>query len=212
MIESSPDSRLVERLVEGAESAAQQLDREYRARLSRKVANELNTRFRRREDPEDVVQSVLRTFCRRAAAGEFELRDADALWNLLQEITRKKILKHVEYHRAQKRDILSEENAEHENIPEESLSADARLLGDVLEAVLNEESQSSPDSEIMQLQLFGYSIEEIVSIILSDLPAPYPRILQLRLQGRTEHEIAAELECGREAIRYRLKRICERLQ
>ena len=56
------------------------------------------------------------------------------------------------------------------------------------------------------------SVAEIIDTVLSRLESPFPEILQLRLQGRTEHEIAAELGCGREAVRYRLRRICDELR
>ena len=63
----------------------------------------MNRRYRRREDPEDVVQSVFRTFFRRDSRGEYEIDNDEALWGLLRHIVRLKILTHVEYHEAKKR-------------------------------------------------------------------------------------------------------------
>ena len=86
---------------------------------------------------------------------------------------------------------------------------EARLLGDVLEAVLAR--LEPPEPEVLRLQLYGYTIAEIVEIVLEGLDSPYPEILQLRLQGHTETQIADRLNCGREAVRYKLKRIRQRL-
>ena len=69
---------------------------QYRARLCQLVEREMNRRFRRKEDPEDVVQSAFRTFYRRNAKGEFHIDSSVDLWRLLETITRHKILKHVE--------------------------------------------------------------------------------------------------------------------
>ncbi len=170
----------------------------------------MNARYRRREDPEDVVQSVFRTFFGRAALGQYQVAHNGALWKLLTQITRRKILKHVEYHRAQKRDVAQEfplsEDAPHEHA--ESL-ADARLLGDALECVLR--GLLSPEPEIYRLQLHGYTVAEIIETVLNGLDTPYAEILQLRLQGHTEDDIATRVGCGREAVRYRLKRLSQRL-
>ena len=202
--------QFLEKLAAGTESAAYELDCRYRSRLCALVAREMDRRFRRREDPEDVVQSVCRTFFRRAAKGEFQVENLDCLWALLKKITRRKILKHVAKHRAKGRDIDKEEYADDAQLPGRAPTMqEARLLGDVLEIVLA--GLEPPEPEILRLQLYGYTIAEILEIVLGGLDSPYPEILQLRLQGHTETQIATTLGCGREAVRYKLKRLRERL-
>lgn len=132
------------------------------------------------------------------------------MWRLLQKIARRKILKHIEYHLRDKR------TPERERYEMDDLLADkppgageARLLGDVLEAVLARLDPLEP--EVLRLQLFGYRIAEIVEIVIEGLDSPYPEILYLRLQGQTETQIADKLGCGREAVRYKLRRIQQRL-
>ncbi len=207
---SDSESAFHQRVLAGSESAAGDLDRRFRQRLCALVEREMNERFRRREDPEDIVQSVFRTFFRRAAKGEFQVEHSGALWKLLQHITRRKILKHAEYHLRHRR------TPERERYEMDDLLADrppgareARLLGDVLEAVLARLEPLEP--EILRLQLFGYSIAEIVEIVIEGLDSPYAEILHLRLQGQTETQIADRIGCGREAIRYKLRRIQQRL-
>jgi RNA polymerase sigma-70 factor (ECF subfamily) len=197
-------------VVAGTESAADELDSRYRQRLCALVEREMNQRFRRREDPEDVVQSVFRTFFRRTARGEFTIEHPGALWRLLRQIARRKILKHGEYHGAERRHPDKEDRVEVEQLAARSTTAsEARLLGDVLEAVLA--GVQPLESGVFRLQLCGYTIREIVDIVIGTLERPYPEILQLRLQGHSENEIAQKLGCGREAVRYRLKRMTERL-
>ena len=89
-----------------------EFDGQYRERLCHLVAREMDRRFRSKEDPEDVVQSAFRTFFRRNAQGEFHVDSSVDLWRLLETITRRKILKHVEKLGAGKRSPKREEYAE----------------------------------------------------------------------------------------------------
>jgi len=194
----------------GTDSSAEELDRQYRQQLCRLVEHEMNQRYRRREDPEDVVQSVFRTFFRHAAQGKFHIENSAALWGLLRRITRRKILKHVEHFEAEKRNPRREEYGEADQlVGPRAETPEAGLLGEVLENVLD--GLEPIDSGILRALLFGCSIAEVVEKIVSDLEPIYCRVLALRLQGLTETEVSNELGIGREAVRYRLRRICERL-
>ena len=93
----------------GTDSGAEMLDQQYRAKLCALVEREMDHRLRQREDPEDVVQSVLRTVIRRAAKGEFHIDGGGQLWRLLATITRRKMLKHVTKIKAKKRSPEKEE-------------------------------------------------------------------------------------------------------
>jgi RNA polymerase sigma-70 factor (ECF subfamily) len=86
--DSQPSARdIAARLKAGADSASPEIDEEYRGRLCQVVQREMNQRFRRKEDPEDVVQSAFRTFYRRNALGEFRIDSSGDLWGLLETIT-----------------------------------------------------------------------------------------------------------------------------
>jgi len=101
---SSKSSQRLLRRVEGATaSGAEELNRKYRHKLEKLAERGMDPKLRRREDPEDVVQSVLRTVFRRAAQGELQFDHSGALWRLLETVTRHKILKHAEYHKAKRR-------------------------------------------------------------------------------------------------------------
>jgi RNA polymerase sigma-70 factor (ECF subfamily) len=89
----SEEDEFLDRASHGNPSAAAELDHRYRQRLCRLVQRAWDYGIQQREDPEDVVQTVLRTYFRRAARGEFQIADSSDLWALLAKITRRKILK-----------------------------------------------------------------------------------------------------------------------
>lgn len=189
----------------------EEIDNQYRRRLCSLVEREMNARYRRREDPEDVVQSVFRTFFRRVAGGEYQVEDPNALWALLKTITRRKILRHVEYHGAEKRRLDAESSQEADSESQDDASnAEARLLGAVLETVLN--GLEPPEPQVLSLQLNGYTISEIVDIVRQGLDDPYLQILQMRLQGLKYAEISENVGLTQEQVRYRIERIIERLR
>ena len=97
----------------------------------------MSRRFRRLEDPEDVVQSAFRTFFRRNARGEFHFDSSADLWRLLATITRRKILKHVERLGAGKRDPGREVHAEGDELSgREPTPEEAALAADLMEKAL----------------------------------------------------------------------------
>ena len=83
MTDSPHEEGIAARLNAGANSAAFELDERYRTQLCRLVEREMDRRLRRKEDPEDVVQTAFRTFYRRNAKGEFHIDSSVDLWRLL---------------------------------------------------------------------------------------------------------------------------------
>ena len=143
----------------------------------------MSRRFRRLEDPEDVVQSAFRTFFRRNARGEFHFDSSADLWRLLATITPRKILKHVERLGAGKRDPGREVHAEgDEPSGREPTPEEAALAADLMEKVL------------------------------ADFNETYAEILHLRLHNCTEREIAEAMGCNRNLVRVKLDRIRRRLK
>ena len=66
--------------------------------------------MRRRVEPEDVVQSVYRSFFQKAEADRYVLEKTGDLWKLLATITVSKVRGQVEFHTAQKRGVYTEES------------------------------------------------------------------------------------------------------
>lgn len=176
------DGNLPERLLVGSSSAAGELDQRYRGRLCSLVERELGQRFRRRLDPEDVVQSTLRSFFQGVKKGEFRIDHSAALWRLLEEMTLIRVQRRIEKETAARRNPNAEAYDQTQIMRgTEPTPAEAAMVADLIEANL------------------------------AGLNSPYPEILRLRLEGHTESQIAQTLRCGRQAVHYRLERIRERM-
>ncbi len=183
MVDSQPDAKEIAARPKAAGLAPPEIDEHYRGRLCRLVEREMNRRFRRKEDAEDVVQSAFRTFYRRSALGEFQIDSSGELWYLLETITRRKILKRVEKLAAGKRDAKREEYPE----------------GDGLQGRLPTPEEAAIAADLMEKALAG-------------LDETYVQVFHLRLQKCTEEEISAKLGSTRTIVRTKLNRIRVRLK
>lgn len=103
--EAPSDSELLNQLKSGDDCAATALYRRYAERLLKLAQVHTGPGLARRLEAEDVVQSVFRTFFRRAADGHYSLPDGDELWKLFLVISLNKIRKKSDYNRAAKRDV-----------------------------------------------------------------------------------------------------------
>jgi RNA polymerase sigma-70 factor, ECF subfamily len=155
------DHHLMERLHEGDRDAATLIYVRYAERLlsvaRRNTPADLRTRF----DPEDVVQSVFRTFFRRAASGAYAVPEGEELWKLFLVIALNKIRRLGTFHRADKRDVtrtggLDAPALEHEApLAEESL----RLLEMAIEEILERCPQHA--RQMVRLRIEGCDVAEI---------------------------------------------------
>src|SRR5262245_57321577 len=96
---------LMARLTAGDDEAAAAVFQRYAQRLIALAHSRLDEAARHKEDPEDVVQSVLRSFFTRHRGGQFHLADWDGLWSMLALITVRKCVNRIEYLRAECRDV-----------------------------------------------------------------------------------------------------------
>ncbi len=99
------DSELLDQIQQGDDCAATALYKRYADRLLRLAEVQTGAGLAKRIEAEDVVQSVFRTFFRRAATGHYALPDGDELWKLFLVIALNKIRKKSDFHRAAKRDV-----------------------------------------------------------------------------------------------------------
>jgi len=173
---------LHERIVAGSSTAAGEAFRKYYEQLWWLVKQQMSPQLRRREEPDDVLQSAFRSFFRGIVEKGYRIDHSGALWSLLAEITHKKLLKHAEYYNAAKRDPRPE-------VPTHELNL---FAGD------------PAPSEVA-------AVVELIEQVLDGLDPLYGEVLHLRLQGCTGTEIAEKLGCTREVVRHRLRRIRERL-
>ena len=124
--------------------------------------NHLSARIRCREDEEDVLQSMYKSFCIRQRRGDFDLANRDELWNLLVRITLRKARNAANRQLQGKRDVRRED-AEEADRPGEDASgtildqidsdgptpAEAALLNEALERRL----QMLNDPDLRQIAL-----------------------------------------------------------
>src|SRR3954468_17895002 len=90
------------------EDAAGRIWARYLDDLLSLARRQLAPRVRRREDEQDVVQSMYKSFCARQQRGQYELSDRKDLWQLLVAITENKARSTSARHGRQKRDIRRE--------------------------------------------------------------------------------------------------------
>ena len=180
---SDPTKRWVQGFRDGDPDLIAEFWNEYEVRLRRLAERNLGQQIRRRVGSEDVVQSVFRTFLRRAHQDEFELTDRQSLVALLSTITLNKIREKVRYHTRQKRGIDQERY----------LDVIADLAG----------KETTPDETAA-----FHEVEEMIS----DFNEDEQHIIQLRLENYTHQEIAQRLHCSERTVRRLVNRIRKRLE
>jgi len=170
MTSEVPFSELMRRLSGGDEDAARALFDAFARRLVCLAATRLPRALAAKVDPEDVVQSVFRSFFARYADARFTLEGWDNLWTVLTVLTVRKCGHRLRHFRADRRDIQREsppvaapstsqegwEAAAPEPTPSEAL-----LLSETLEEVLR--GLKPAQRPVVELRLQGYTIEEISS-------------------------------------------------
>ena len=183
-IDSLPDEVLVERCRSGDDAAAAELFNRYVNRLMGVARNRLGERMNARLDPEDVVQSVFRTFFTRLKKDQFEFEANDDLSKLLVRITLHKTLRQIAYHRAARRDPS-----------QETLQGDLSRH-DILQVMTKDPTPETVVTFVDQLDHF-----------LARLDPDEQQILTLRLQGHSSEEIAKELNTYDRKVRRVLERV-----
>ncbi len=170
MPDPAEDRYLVDLFRRGDQDAAREIVDRYLDRLLTLARRRISQRLASRVDPEDIVQSVFRTFFVRLKEGQFVFQDQDDLCKLLMRITLHKTLRQVAYHKAAKRDpSLETPQGSHHS---EQLSA----LFD------QEPTQEATVTFLDQLEHF-----------LTQLRPQEREILEMRLQGFSNEEIAKKL-------------------
>src|SRR4051794_1021719 len=100
--------RLITGLRQGDALIVREFCDQYAGALQKLAGRHMTAALQRRLDPEDVVQSVCRTFLRRVQVGQFRLADSESLWQLLCAITLTKVREQTRFHLRQKRGLCQE--------------------------------------------------------------------------------------------------------
>lgn len=159
------DRSLLEKLQRGQDSAATQLYVRYANRLRALASAQCSPKLASRVDPEDIVQSVFRTFFRRAVEGHYEVPKGEELWKLFLVIALNKIRATGAYHTAAKRDARATASGEaFTKAVDETAGKDEQALA-VLRMVIDEILTKLPESQrqIIELRIEGYEVGEIAA-------------------------------------------------
>jgi len=175
---------LIERCRQGDQAAARQLFDAYVERLLPLARRRISQRLASRVDPEDVIQSVFRTFFARLKDDQFSIHDQNDLFRLLVRITVHKALRQVAHHKAAKRD------------PNQEVAQSADSQEHLLQLLT---SEPTPDEAV----LFLDHLEGFMNL----LPSDDRRILELRMQGYSTEEIAQQMNSYDRKVRRVLERI-----
>ncbi len=180
-----PDDRMILSMFRaGNEQAARELYERYVDRLLALARKRISQRMASRVDPEDIVQSVFRTFFGRVKKGQFRIADQDDLCKLLVRITVHKTLRQVAFHKAAKRDPSLEAG-------QDGYSAEG------IQRVLDDEpGHEDAVAFLDQLEHF-----------LAQLRPEERQILEMRMQGYSNDEIAKKLNIYDRKIRRTIERI-----
>jgi RNA polymerase sigma-70 factor, ECF subfamily len=159
---------VVGRLREGDEDAAAEILRRFTGRLIALARGRLQGGIRAKLDPEDVLQSVFRSFFVRQAQGQFEVEDWDGLWSLLARITLRKCGRQIGAFRADRRDIRREVGAvgsddesrrSWEAVAHEPTPQEVTLLTEMLEQLMR--GLDETQRQVVVLRLQGFTVSEI---------------------------------------------------
>jgi RNA polymerase sigma-70 factor (ECF subfamily) len=160
-------AEFLRRVRAGEEWAAVELVRRYEPALRLEIRLRLkDPRLRRLLEPEDLCQSVLKSFFVRAASGLYDLENPTKLLALLRAMARNKVAKQARKHRALRRD----------------LRRDVSLDGDTLSV-----AASGPSPSRIAIG------REFMDAFRGRLTAEERRLADLRSQGCEWAEIAREV-------------------
>jgi RNA polymerase sigma factor (sigma-70 family) len=175
MDETHDDLSWFELFRKGDEAAAQELFDRYVDQVMKLARRHLHRPMAGRVDPEDIAQSVFRTFFIRARQGQFQIEEADDLCKLLARITVHKTFRQIAFHKRAKRDTHVE-------------------TGEPQEMLLNRLASGPTPQEaaafVDQLENFLGKLQPIER-----------QILELRMEGHNNLEIADKLGISDRKIR-----------
>jgi RNA polymerase sigma-70 factor, ECF subfamily len=174
---------VIARLRAGDETAAEEIFRRFAERLIPLARNRLDVRLRGKFDPEDVLQSVFRSFFLRQANGQFELHDWDGLWSLLVRITLRKCGRRMAAFWTDRRDVRREVGAG------SSTASAGNEAGGCWEAIARD-----PTAEEVAI------LTETLEHLMMGLDDGQRQIVELRLQGFTVAEISRQVERSERSV------------
>jgi RNA polymerase sigma-70 factor (ECF subfamily) len=184
-------SEWLQALVDGDERTVAEFWELFGERLNRLAKRHISPRLNQRVGADDVVQSVCRTFFRRAREDEFELADSESLWRLLCVITLTKCRLVARFHGRARRGLDREQ-------PQSAQPESGTVADEVVAADLPPDQAAEMDEELARL--------------LSVLDPEEQQCVDLKLQEHTNAEIASKIGCSERTVRRVFQRVQSRLR
>jgi RNA polymerase sigma-70 factor, ECF subfamily len=179
------DQSLLRRFQLGQSDASTLLYLRYAERLYHLAASQTSPDLARRSEPEEIVQSVFRTFFRRAAEGHYQVPEGEEIWKLLLVIALNKVRTAGAFHRAAKRDVRH------------------TIEGKAYEKAI---ASSSSQDEISLCVL-----RMVIDQVLDQLTPVTRKMVELRIEGYEVAEIAQSVERSRRSVERVLQDFRKRL-
>lgn len=180
---------LLAQLDAGDDEAAARVFHRFADRLIALARSQLQPGLQGKVDPEDVLQSVFRSFFRRQRAGQFQLDSWDSLWGILTVMTLRKCGHLKAYFQAARRDVRREEQRTAEAI---------QALGNLCAR------EPTPDE--------AAGLTDLLERVLRDFEERERRIVSLHLQGYSHAEIGEEVGRAERTVRRTIARARKRLK
>ncbi|TWT91964.1 RNA polymerase sigma factor [Stieleria varia] len=163
------------RLAAGDPITAAEFFQRFGGPMQRVADRNMGARLRQRVDPEDIVQSACRTFFRRLEQGQFELDGEEDLWHLICAITLNKLRRQARYHSRLRRDVTRQE-----------------AITDTTVGI----TDHSPQDPVWTAQW-----NEVMAECFDGLSEEQRKVLQMRLEGYRQMEIAEAVGCAERTVR-----------
>jgi RNA polymerase sigma-70 factor (ECF subfamily) len=176
---------LMNRVRAGDQEAAARLVAEYEPQIRRVIRVKLtDSGLRRQLDSMDICQSVMGDFFVRCALGQFDLGSPGQLVKLLATMAKNRLLNHIERQQSKKRDL--------------------RRVTSFDSGMIDYADDEATASRIV-------AGRELLEKVRGQLTAQEALIADRRAEGRSWHEIAAELHDKPDAVRMRFSRAVQRV-
>ncbi len=178
---------LVKRWRDGDQAAAEELFHLYQQRLLDLVARHLGEKLRGRLSPDDMVQSILKSMFRVTRDQSLEFCDDSGFWKWLVTVALNKTFHRIDKELAAKRDPGRETSA-------------------YLDMVISHRGSIRPSVEET------VQVADLLECILQRLTEDQQQVLQLKLEGHQQTEIALRLGVSEKTVQRRMQQIREAAQ
>lgn len=154
------DHSLLRRIRSGHSDAATDLYRRYARRIQALARKQIGPALGNRVEPDEIVQSVFRTFFRRLTEGHYDVPAGEEIWGLFLVMALNKVRSAARFHGQERRDMGRTERLSHDD---QLKTNDDDLV--TLQQVIGELLDDLPEShrDVVSLRIDGYTVEEISS-------------------------------------------------